>query len=396
MASSYFDGWKNYVRLLIPASIVSTTETDQFYPVKLSAEVLAVVHAVLGSGLTNRKNCAFTSDADAYYYAEIKEWATGTFLLKIPSLSTSVDNYFKYYFGGNDGSAYIGDAGDAAAQSVYDSNTKNVYNFEQDPTGGAGSIIDSKGSKDGTPYGSMTSDDLVAGQFGNALDFDGDDYVSFGTGVIGLTGDFTIGFITTPVPSTGHKRIIGKMTGLDGFLVTREGETGRLDFAFYDGTTWRDLWVYSEVLPDDTETNVFLTYDGSNIRLYIDGSEIIADSFPFAFTGSLNDSTQELRVASSFYADGKYPGTVGHLSFSDTARSANWINLFALGISGNLITFGEVKQIINGLQTSRNILADVIPGIQTVTNLLGNLQAVRTIENLIGNIFARKYNITTM
>lgn len=76
---------------------------------------------------------------------------------------------------------YIGEAGELAAQGVWDPYLYQiVYNLAQDPSGGASAVKDSTANENhATSAGTMLTEDLVAGNDGYALDFDGsDDYLT--------------------------------------------------------------------------------------------------------------------------------------------------------------------------------------------------------------------------
>ncbi|WP_320043180.1 hypothetical protein [uncultured Desulfobacter sp.] len=160
----------------------------------------------------NPLKVSFTDENDTVeYYAEIEFSSTTEtrYWVQILSISSSVDTIFNFEFGlTSDNTSYIGETGDIAAQSVWDSDFKNVYHFSQDPSAGALSILDSTSNENhGTPNGSMTSGDLIYNStHGYGLDLDGsNDYIScpFSKTDIGSIPCFIVQF----VPDVSTNRI---------------------------------------------------------------------------------------------------------------------------------------------------------------------------------------------
>jgi hypothetical protein len=143
-----------------------------------------------GTNPHRKKIAVTTSDGVTECYAEIEffDIANEMALLhaKVPLISSSIDTEFFLYYDNThfNNTDRIGDAGDTPAQLVWDSDFGAVYHLAQDPSGGAGCILDSTDNgNDGTPAGSMTTADLVAGQVSGAkaIDFDeSDDSIACG------------------------------------------------------------------------------------------------------------------------------------------------------------------------------------------------------------------------
>jgi len=130
----------------------------------------------------NRKKVMFTkNDGVTPLYAEIDKWdyvgKDVRFWVNVPTVLSGIntDIYFYYDPDQYDNNHYIGDTGNLAAKKVWDSNFKAVYHMSQDPSTGGACILDSTSNANhGTPYGNMTSDDLIDGVFGKGIQFDED------------------------------------------------------------------------------------------------------------------------------------------------------------------------------------------------------------------------------
>jgi hypothetical protein len=130
----------------------------------------------------------------------------------------------------------------------------------------------------------------VAGKKGSdALDFDGtDDYVDCGNDPsLQITGtEITVAAWVIKGPISKYQVIAGKSTDenwSDGFgLLWYQNEVG-----FYVGG-WGTGGPASEPFPTDGQWHhVAGTYDGSNVKIWVDGVE---GTTPFPYTGSVNGS----------------------------------------------------------------------------------------------------------
>ena len=133
------------------------------FPVAVALSDPEITAAALADG----SDIVFTAaDAITPLDREIESFAAGELVawVKIPTLSATTDT--KIY-------VYYGNPSPQAPQAVWTSYLA-VYHLQQDPgPGTAGDIRDASGHHDGTADASMTSNDLVAGQLGRAIRFDG-------------------------------------------------------------------------------------------------------------------------------------------------------------------------------------------------------------------------------
>ena len=162
------------------------------------------------------------------------------------------------------------------ASGVWDWNYEAVWHMSDDPgPGGAGDIKDSTGTNNGTAETSMISADLVSGQIGYGIDFDGtDDYVDSGV-------DASIRPYSTVTTSAIVKRD-GAAASLNG-IITSPGQgtsngyilaianTNYIKFYIRDNNQWR-IAESNSAVGDGINTHVVGTCDGTDVLLYINGT----------------------------------------------------------------------------------------------------------------------------
>lgn len=135
-----------------------------------------------------------------------------------------------------------------------------------------GDALDSASTQDGTIVGATTA----AGQVGDALNFDGSDYVDLGTfadtastlsvtawvnqtGWTSGSGDGRIIAVSTSTSEQDHQLMLSAINGQQQCRMKAGGST----FTLKGGTATLGVWQH-----------VACTYDGSRVRLYVDGVEV--------------------------------------------------------------------------------------------------------------------------
>jgi len=124
---------------------------------------------------------------------------------------------------------------------------------------------DSSGKgNDGTIYGASWTD----GKFGEALDFDGD-YVDCGSDEsLRISDEITVATWIKPYSMSGLKVIVTKQYS---FELDRSG-SNKINFYIGDGSWWQDHVTTTSSYTLQKWTYVVGVYDGSNLKIYIDGS----------------------------------------------------------------------------------------------------------------------------
>jgi hypothetical protein len=221
---------------------------------------------------------------------------------------------------------------------VWNSDFAAVYTMAQDPSGGADCIIDSTSNANhGTPGGSMTSGDLVDGDIGKAIDFDGsDDWVDIGSSL--------------PVGTIGSKISISCKIKIEDLGFT-DGRTilGNND-EYQVAIEQAELWVRTQggnnggdgsSLVTGAWYHIAVVWDvGSRIKAYVDGSltKDISESDTSADTGE--SFALGANVNPSSATDNFFDGLISELAISDGGLTDAWIKADYHAQTDNLITWG--------------------------------------------------------
>jgi len=294
---------------------------------------------------SNWKKIAVTkSDGETQLYVEVEHWdATNKVgVLHVSksdfTISSTADTELYLYFDANaaDNDTYVGDTGNRT--EVWDSNFKAVWHLNQDPSGTAPQEIDSTANNnDGTTGGSMTSDDLVDGKVGKALDFDGsDDYVDIAG--IDFTSVFTIEAWVKRTSDGVYPHIIGR----EKWIGLQAKSSAGWQIVLGDGTNWTEGWYTANTtLANNTWYHIAFVKNGSTSwNAYLNGSDD-GSGTPSASTaincgfwiGSREEGT----------SDNFWPGILDEIRISNTNRSAAWIKATYYSTSDSLLTYGSVE-----------------------------------------------------
>ncbi len=245
--------------------------------------------------------------------------ATGGTLVawvRIPTLDYNDDTVIYMLYG----NACI-DTSTENVTGVWDSNFKAVWHLKEDPSGTPPQINDSTSTNsDGSTGGSMIPGNQVAGKLNGSVDFDGtDDYVT--------------------MPNTGFNTSAGTVGGwinIDAFPASTcvymfshcldSPTSDRAYIQLWNDNTWGtgmgdtfDL-VRGSALNIDTWYYLVITWDGTNVRGYLNGN---LNFGPTSYTGltTVRDIYVMAWNTPAQWAD----GTLDELRLSSTNRSADWI-----------------------------------------------------------------------
>jgi hypothetical protein len=264
---------------------------------------------------------------------------------------TDTTIYFCYDEKQVDNNDYVGYAGDAASQNVWDSNFAAVYHMNQDPSGGVGAILDSTiNSNDGTPAGSMTSGDLVDADYGKAIDFDGsNDYIGLGSNaLLNSLSPFTVSAcVNLSSFDTLYPAICSlKNDKIENLIISFSNQSEYFDITFgSSGTFWPPLRTGSIPIYVATDYIVTITYNGegytsqANYGLSLDGAEkILTTAAPY---GSYQGESQIGAKGEATH----WHGTIAELRISNIDRSSAWIKATNASLTDILSTKGETETI---------------------------------------------------
>ena len=323
----------------------------------------------------NRKKIAVTaSDGTTQLYVEIENWdvtnTRGLLHVRVASISATVDTDLYLYYDSTqaDNTAYVGNALDTPAVAVWDTHFKGVWHLSQDPTGGAGAILDSSGNANhGTAQGSMTGTDLVISPYGGmALDFDGaDDVIDCGDGVsLDIIDELTL-----EATAEADSGLLGQL------LVGRDtSDASKRNYSLYGaGPTNSQIWFFvfsSNVFYNAPSANNALNqnwrhycgvYDKTDLRTYIDG---VLSGTPTALTTQIDNDDIQLTIGARNEPanDIRFDGAIGEVRVSATDRSAAWVLATKQTLFDNILTWGAEETGPPASTTQVNLIGNEVIG----------------------------------
>ena len=267
----------------------------------------------------------------AYCPYEIQRWDASSnkaeIWVLVPTVFSGSTSYIRMWY--NDGvDGAVIDRQDATAVFATTNNFAGVWHMNQDPSGGAGSMLDAtSNANDGTPTG-LSSSNVVESIIGKGMYFDGtsasvNEVIDCGSGAsLNITNNVTVeawGYYDSTSIDYWH-----------GFL-ERSGASNQVDYGIdmTDGGYFR-TWINSS--SDYTATPissltwfyVSFTYDrGPNpdIRtLYIN------DNAPDIYTADVAfSSNYTFKIGKNW--DWAWHGVIDEVRISNSTRSADWVEL---------------------------------------------------------------------
>ena len=130
---------------------------------------------------------------------------------------------------------------------------------------------DTAGENDGVLFAALPAWMPLGGRVGGALQLDGvDDYIDCGNGAaLNITGQITLAvWVKTNDAANGdHNPYLTK--GNRGYAI-KHHEGNKIEFFIYDGY-WKTVWYYLDSSFNGVWHHLAGTYDGFELKLYIDG-----------------------------------------------------------------------------------------------------------------------------
>jgi len=195
--------------------------------------------------------------------------------VKVPSLTSTVEIFVDW----------DGVRADYAVSATYGRNAvwsdySGVYHLNEDPSGGAGAVIDSTGNYPATSGGSMTSGDVITGAFGGgtkgtAMSFDGDDFLDTndGSALLPGTSDNTL-TMWFKYPSTASSVIYGSYRSSDGMSQQLSIFSGKMGDYYRSSAGSYKTRVSATTINSGTWYKIKTNWDYSakTINIYLNGS----------------------------------------------------------------------------------------------------------------------------
>lgn len=242
--------------------------------------------------------------------------------------------------------------GFGGVQTVYaePSDLISVWQFDED-TDEFGTARDAVDDNDGTVNGAMSTE---SGAFGRALDFDGvDDFVEVARKANLEPATFTIEAKIKILDNSGFNRIAVRThsTNVRQSYALTVDPSGHVELrmeAFPSGT---DVVVSTSTVDDGVFHHVAGTFDGSDLRIYVDG--VPENTVAKTKTIPFYDGTGAFFIG-SFDGTGEYfDGVIDELRFWDSALS-----------DGEVAASAELEEIVVDQITAGN--NRIKPGVEEI------------------------------
>lgn len=240
--------------------------------------------------------------------------------VQIPTLSNAIDTVIYVYYG----NAAATDQQDRTG--VWDSNYQAVYHLPNGTTLSAGDSTSNGNS--GTLNGVTAS----SGEIDGGAGFNGSgNYIDAGnSSSVQITGNgITLSAWLKPTNANGngYERLIVKEMPSNGdpyvsYALYRTSGTSSVDIGVATGGAGSLSSVEGGALSAGAWTYVVGTYDGSNLRLYVNGSQVSTG----AKTGNISGTSRDLIIGGDTEINSEFfNGVMDEIRISNAARTAGWI-----------------------------------------------------------------------
>jgi hypothetical protein len=241
--------------------------------------------------------------------------------LRVPHLNPSRDGVLFMYYGKSEGEITHEPA------QVWSERYEGVWHMEDPPNS---SIHDSANSHDGAMNGNIAAENQASGKIGEAIRFDGiDDFYNVGTWDIDQAeANATTGLtLEAWIKATSHMGpIIGKAKGLSAthiaWMLFCDGST--CSFRLQTVSDSKDI-VPQGVIYQTVGLNIWYhlvgTYDGQQMRLYLNGDEVKSQPHSGLILADESVSIGLGGCSTQQY----FGGILDEVRVSKTARTAAWI-----------------------------------------------------------------------
>ena len=319
----------------------------------------------------NRKKIAIT-DQDGLTQLPVEiDWFSQTsekavLHAKVPSLSAGENRKLYLYYDSSkaDNDSFVGDPGDAIAQSVWDDDFKVVMHMTQIPTGATDDIKDSTSNENhGTSDGNFAFDDLgIGGGSGAKINFNGSDRIitiSHDASINFGDEDHTIDVFYQRSNNSGTEIFFGKGYGGAGVAWTMGGlnSAGNLQFWVDDGTSVPNVPTVGTY--DDGYNVVSFTRDTTANQLAAIVNGFDDEDATASDTAGDHSNTDDLIIGcrgdenASYY----YDGSLCEFRMSRTLRSDAWIKATSKTLQDDFLTIGS-EETYSGLAEFNWLLDD--------------------------------------
>ena len=271
------------------------------------------------------KDVRFRDSAEDPLFYEIERWDRGSELaviwVKVPTVLGNNSSQYIYMYWGNsdatdqsDGAKVFDTANDFAA----------VWHLNEDPTGDPGCVKDRTSNENHGEPRDMEAGDLVDGDIGKGMSFDGiDDRITFdSTPSLNSTAQISVScWIKTAIDASVVTSIV-RHVGHFSAIHPREGSGATV--------LWHPVqnsyrWTWLGQFDDDQWHHYAAVYDQiAGLVVYRDGTELFASA---EHTGALATTTSFFSLGAAPAGEAPFAGLLDEVRVSNTVRSADWMKL---------------------------------------------------------------------
>ena len=205
----------------------------------------------------------------------------------------------------------------------------------------------------------------------NALSFDGtDDKVDIGNGsALQITGN-TITIEAWIYPTSWRTNVweggivVKEMNSSNNGYMFRCGNVGRLNFGFgANGLPWKELTTGANTLSLNTWQHVAASYNGSKVRLYVNGIKVDSASY----TGNIGNATNNCFIGGYYSTGRNFPGKIDEVRIWNIARTGSQI---AAAMNGEFC--GAIPGLVAYYKLNQGTAGGNNAGMTTATDAAGN------------------------
>ncbi|MBM4403647.1 MAG: DUF2341 domain-containing protein [Candidatus Cloacimonetes bacterium] len=320
MAQNWYDvDWDHRIRLTIDNAMVAGSGNLTDFPLLINITNDDIKNSAQADG----DDILFTSDdGQTKLDHTIEKYVSSTGALtawvRIPTLSYSADTDIFVYYGNATASNQQNTTG-----GVWNSGYKMVLHLSENPAGTAPQFKDQTSNSNSGTTSNMESGDQVSAKINGGVAFDGVNENANCGNVSGLGSAVTVSLWFKTTNNLAMEMVTKALNSGNwtGFCL-RAWAPGQLNFRVYNSTGGDYHALYSMVFADGNWHHMVGTYDGSNVRLYVNGEQRASG----ALTGSISNN-QSLLVGGNLseWTGGYFNGTLDQIQISSVARSADWI-----------------------------------------------------------------------
>jgi len=344
-------GWGNRIKLTINNNLVGSDLSNFPLPVYLSTSSgttnknVSFVFDELGAN--SHKIAVTKSDGTTECYVEVENWNSGSetawLWVNAGTVSSTANTILYLYYDSThaDNDTYVGDTNDAVAENVWDEHFKGVYHMADgvdDSHIYDSTSNDNDGTKTESGGPAQIASKVAYGQYFDA----NNDEISFGTSAdFDFTGDFSI--------ELWGWRDVDPLAANDAGFIKRGNwnQSGYYIENFAAGGC--TLRTFQAAANQQMACNACL----SNASTWYYMTFTLTTTTGYVWLNGVQNATNPAMVAPATRVDtlkmidgNKHDGQIDELRFSDCYRTLAWHTVSYLGMTDDLIRYGDEESAI--------------------------------------------------